>query len=99
MEQFRAQCPSTDVIVMKYAKFGQMKLGKCIEDDFGHLGCHGDVLDVMDEECSGKRECSVAVGSQEMISRSSCSKSLMQYLDADYQCIKSKGSERDMYLG
>ena len=90
MEEFRAECSPGDVIVMTEAKFGQMKLGRCLDVDFGHLGCHGDVLDVMDVECSGKRDCNVAVGSQEMVLKSSCAKSLMQYLEAGYRCVKSK---------
>ena len=90
MEDFEAQCPENHVIVMTAAKFGQMKLGRCLDVDVGHLGCHGDVLDIMDAQCSGKRDCRVAVGSQEMVLKSSCAKSLMQYLEADYRCVKSK---------
>ena len=77
------------MIVMTEAKFGQMKLGRCLDVDFGHLGCHGDVLDVMDLECSGKKECSVEVGSLEMVAKSNCAKSLMQYLEAEYRCVES----------
>ena len=88
MEDFEAQCPDDHVIVMTEAKFGQMKLGRCLDVDVGHLGCHGDVIDVMDAHCSGKRECSVELGSQEVVSKSNCAKSLMQYLEADYTCVR-----------
>ena len=88
MEDFEAQCPDNQVIVMAEAKFGRMKLGRCLDVDVGHLGCYGDVLDVMDSECSGKKGCSVEVGSLEMVAKSDCAKSLMQYLDAEYTCVR-----------
>ena len=87
LESFDANCASGDVIVMTHAQFGQMRLGRCIEEDLGYIGCQGDVISLLDAQCSGRQSCSVAVGGKEMIERSSCRTSLMQYLEADYQCL------------
>lgn len=88
MESFDATCPEGDVILMTHAQFGQMRLGRCIEVDLGYVGCYGDVLGLLDRTCSGKTSCSVAVGGRDMASTSNCAKSLMQYLEADYKCVK-----------
>ena len=74
---------------MSKAQFGQMRIGRCVTEDLGYIGCHGDVLDILDNRCSGKKSCSlsVAAASRDMIPRSTCRQSLLQYLEADYQCV------------
>jgi hypothetical protein len=38
-ESFRAQCQEDEVVVMQHAVYGRMALGRCVTNDFGHLGC------------------------------------------------------------
>ena len=91
-DTFEASCAGDDVILMTRAVFGQMRLGRCVTEDLGYVGCHGDVLDLLNVKCSGKKHCSVPVvtASQDMIARSSCRPSLMQYLEADYKCVSGR---------
>ena len=42
---------------MTSALYGRMALGRCVEEDSGHLGCSNSALEAMDELCSGKRSC------------------------------------------
>ena len=42
-ESFRAQCRDDEVIVMKSASYGRMKLSRCIDRDYGYVGCSADV--------------------------------------------------------
>ena len=86
VESFDASCSSGDVIIMTQAHFGQMRVGRCIEEDLGYIGCSGDVIDLLDAQCSGRESCSVPVSNSAMIAKSSCRKSLLQYLEADYEC-------------
>ena len=39
LETFQAECWEDEVVVMETAVYGRMRLGRCIEIGFGHLGC------------------------------------------------------------
>ena len=95
-DTFEASCAGDDVILMTQAVFGQMRLGRCITEDLGYVGCHGDVLDLLDAQCSGKKRCSlhVADSSPDMITRSNCRQSLLQYLEADYKCLAGEAQAK-----
>ncbi len=44
-ELFRAHCSEPDqVILMESAWYGRMKIGRCVEDDLGYIGCKVNVL-------------------------------------------------------
>ena len=60
-ETFIAKCDVNEVVVMTSAMYGRMEIGRCVEEDVGYLGCQNDALDVMDAECSGRRECHIIV--------------------------------------
>ena len=45
-DTFRAKCPAGSVIIMEEVLYGRMANGKCIEKDFGYVGCKNDVLDI-----------------------------------------------------
>ena len=88
-ETFRAQCDVNEVIVMTSAVYGRMALGRCVEEDVGFLGCHNDARDVMDVECSGRRECEVLVSIKKFWkqSASSCRNYIAGYISASYECV------------
>ena len=73
---------------MTSAVYGLMEIGRCVEEDYGHMGCHNDALDVMDAECSGRRQCDVLVSIQNFWkdSPNSCLKVLAGYLHVEYYC-------------
>ncbi len=41
-ETFNAECPVGSVIIMKKVLYGRMRYGRCIEKDFGFVGCYND---------------------------------------------------------
>ena len=69
LETFRPECWKNEVIVMEEAIYGRRHIGKCIEeeevedvaDNPQYLGCHANVLSLLDAKCSGKKQCEVNV--------------------------------------
>ena len=60
---FNAICGEGEVIVMRTARYGRMKLGKCLTTDY-FVGCSADVLSHVDSRLvlkishnSGRRLC------------------------------------------
>ena len=86
-EKFNVTCPANHVIIMRYALYGRMQFGRCMQEDHGHTGCFADVLATMDEKCSGLRQCQVEVPLTG-VTVPQCPKELMKYLEADYRCQK-----------
>ena len=85
-EDFVASCNQGEVITMTTAQYGSMKIGRCLEEDYGHLGCAADVLNIADRECSGKRDCIIEVTNSEMDAARKCARDLGRYLEASYRC-------------
>ena len=54
------------------------------------LGCYQDVLNIVDNSCSGRQSCEFAVGSNldERDDLSPCPEGLKMYLEASYQCLQ-----------
>ena len=98
-EDFIAHCAGGDVIVMTRAVYGRMRLGKCITQDVGYLGCQTDVLGVMDDVCSSRDQCRV----QPLLDlnfhshiQNPCMGELMRYLEADFSC--RRGTRIDTHI-
>ena len=89
-EAFNPACPEGEVILMQSARYGHIKLGRCIDEDVGRLGCYVDQLSVMDRMCSGKHSCEVIFLDSTMEGEFPCalSKSFARYLEASYICRK-----------
>ncbi|ELU18010.1 hypothetical protein CAPTEDRAFT_197650 [Capitella teleta] len=92
-EDFNAQCGRGEIIAMKSANLGRMKLGKCISQDFGHIGCQHSVIDKLDSLCSAKNECKMRKIARKdfetSTSHSPCPGGLEVYLDVDYDCVQA----------
>ena len=60
----------------------------------GHIGCHSDVMNIVDDACSGKRSCEFPVWSElgEVEGLSPCPQGLERYLEASYACVLGKSS-------
>ncbi len=41
-ENFEPTCGRQEVVVMEHALYGRMSLGKCVETDYGYVGCKGN---------------------------------------------------------
>jgi len=96
LETFRPQCWKNEVVVMKEAIYGRRHIGKCIElaevegveDDPRYLGCHANVLSLLDTKCSGKKQCEVHVPDADLQRTQPCRKGLMLFLEVKYTCVE-----------
>ena len=88
-DTFEATCGPNEVIMMKTARYGRMRLGRCVKKNFGYGGCAADVLTYMDRLCSGKRKCTLVIPDPTMRNMKPCSE-LEAYLEASYECVKGK---------
>ena len=52
METFKANCAENEIIMMKSARYGRMRLGRCLTRNY-YVGCSADVLPHLDTLCSG----------------------------------------------
>ena len=86
-ETFRAECARDEVIVLRSARYGRMALGRCVETEMGHIGCHRDVMTLVDRRCSGRRRCELRIPDAELESTQPCLRELKSYLEASYSCV------------
>jgi len=84
-DTFQAACPVGQVIVVDYAVYGQMHSGKCVPRD--HDGCNADVLRVLDQECSGRRQCNMRVTDGRLMDANKCPDHVQPFLEVAYSCV------------
>ena len=87
METMQAKCEDNSVILLRYAMYGRMRLGRCVKTDFGFVGCAEDVLPVADGRCSGRRSCVIRVPDPIFENTRPCNEEFKSYLEAHYDCI------------
>lgn len=87
-ETFNATCPTDHVVLMTYARYGRMKLSRCVKMDYGHIGCSTDVISAADARCSGRRKCEIRVPDSEFAKNKPCPDDLKPYLEAGFTCVK-----------
>ena len=87
-ETFEANCASNQVVIIKDAKYGRMRAGRCI-DGKGEMHCHHDTTQLLHGICSGRQKCQIEVTD---IGKKSapCPKDYTSYLEADYKCEDCK---------
>ena len=85
-ETFRARCSNLEVVLVTYASYGRLRLGRCVATDYGSLGCLSDVTELLDSMCSGRRQCNVDVASLRNVVQP-CPSDLTSYLDASFRCV------------
>jgi len=86
--RFEALCHRPgDVLVVRRALYGRMKVGGCVRTNFGYVGCYVDVLDVLHGRCTGRRRCTLDVVEPTFGNRRPCNVELNNYLEVDYICL------------
>ena len=85
LEMFHASCAPGHVVVMTSAVYGRMRIGRCVRQDYGFIGCSADVLRYADRLCSGRQICQFPVA--ELHGNQPCPDDLTPYLEASYQCL------------
>lgn len=90
-ETFEASCKARDqLVVMKSAVYGRMASERCIERNYGYVGCHQDVLHQADMRCSGRRECKLDIPYQPFEVGHPCPRDLTRFLRASFECVKGE---------
>ena len=88
-EVFEAKCGVDEVIVVQSARYGRMRLGRCLRRAYGALGCGKDALATLHRHCSGRRECSLGVISLRESHRV-CPADLTAFLAVTHHCVKGR---------
>ena len=90
LETFNASCPHNTVIVMQSARYGRMKVGRCVKRNLGYVGCAVDVTRYIDAHCSGRQACSLSIIDLAKTEMRPCPDDVTSYLEASYQCLPGK---------
>jgi len=100
-DSFGANCLKNEVIIMKSAIYGRMKIGRCLLaegrdlldaniNDPRFFGCSVDVLNILDKKCSGRNRCEIRGTDDDLERETPCHAALKSYLEADYDCAVGK---------
>jgi len=88
METFNATCRRAEIMLIDDARYGRMKLGRCVTRSYGHLGCAADVRHILDARCSGRRACQFIVPDPTLYSMQPCPEDFTSYLETTYSCVE-----------
>jgi len=89
-ETANASCPGRDeLVVVRSARYGRLRLNRCAAKSYGNLGCGADVTAMFAGTCSARRSCHVTVISLHGI-QTTCPSDLKAYLELTYDCVKGR---------
>ena len=90
LESFKAQCSKSELVMMTMAKYGHMRVGKCITEEEASLGidkkysgCYRDVLETMHSKCL------------KYFKVEGCLKRLKARTGNSFMCVQMKYCKRD----
>ena len=83
------------MIVIEEARYGRMRVGRCVGQSYGHIGCGADVSEALHRSCSGRQWCVFAVIS--LYAHRSCPKDFTSYLYAAYRCQPGEHGQPTVY--
>ena len=89
---FNASCTGHQVVLMESARYGRLQVGRCVDRDYGYIGCSANVLDLLDRACSGYRTCHFSIPTLRDLVQP-CPKDLTSYLEASFTCIPGRCAE------
>lgn len=86
---FNGTCPEGSVIQVDHALYGRMRFGRCLDRDYGYLGCSVSVKAYVEHRCAGRRRCSIALPDAYLDNvPKPCPPDLKAYLELSYRCIE-----------
>ena len=90
-ETFSMTCRLSDeVIVMRSAEYGRMRVGRCVQDS-AYVGCRVSVLRQLDRMCSGRPSCRVPLPHPALDAVDPCLvSSVKSYLQVAAECQKGE---------
>ncbi|ELT94218.1 hypothetical protein CAPTEDRAFT_214161 [Capitella teleta] len=86
-EKFTAKCGKDQVISITKAMYGRMSFSRCVERDYGYVGCEDDVRHVSDKQCSGRHECEIGIPNSFFDALKPCPGDLKAYFAVEYKCL------------
>ena len=90
MENFNATCDRNHVILIRTARYGRMKIGRCVKGNYGYLGCAADVRTYMETKCSGRHTCKLEVPDGYLHKSKPCPGDFTSYLEVAYECLRGR---------
>jgi len=86
-QAFEVDCGRDSVVFIDRALFGRMRLGSCLTEGFGHVGCVADVGPLIERRCAGRHDCHVQLPDVELDrSAHGCPADLLSYLEVEFHC-------------
>lgn len=76
--------------MMTTARYGRMRVGRCVKKTYGKIGCSEDVMKYADEKCSGRTSCRIPVPDISVAGITPCPEDLTSYFEVTYTCIPGK---------
>jgi len=89
-EVFEAECGGNEVVMIQTARYGRMRIGRCVRTDFGFVGCFADVVDIVAMRCSGRRRCSLRVPDPLFEKTTGCNAEFKSYFEVSYTCVSGR---------
>jgi len=89
-QQLDTQCASDEIITVDTARYGRMRLNRCVHTDYGFIGCGTDVTDVLAGHCAGRHRCQVVNIEALFAASRVCPTDLKSYLEASFTCVKGR---------
>jgi len=87
-QTFNGTCPLGSVIVIEHALYGRMRFGRCLDRDYGYLGCSASVQRYAEQRCSGRRRCHISLPDNYLDTvPKPCPADLKAYLELSYHCL------------
>lgn len=93
LDTFRADCGVDQVILVTEAKYGMFRLGRCVQTDYGYVGCYADVRDYLNSRCAGRRRCEQRQPDpvlNQAVAKAQCPKEFKAYLYIGYICVNDE---------
>jgi len=84
------ECGIAEIIVVDSARYGRMRLNRCVHNDYGFISCGTDVTDILSGTCSGRHRCRVVNIGALFAASSVCPTDLKSYLEASFSCVKGQ---------
>ena len=91
-EKFTARCEEpNDVVLMEYAQYGRVAIGRCVRQDLGYVGCIVNALPTLDAYCSGQPGgCELSIMDPALRNLTPCPTDVTWHLQAAYTCIPGR---------
>ncbi len=73
-------------------RFGRMKIGKCVDADYGVLGCNTGIRHLVSRVCNGRQYCEVSQHDIPALKHyKPCPGNFTKYMAISYHCEKGEG--------